>query len=55
VSGATVTGSSSFDLVVSNGGQINAAGATTQSGSPGLADTNVTTFNAIDTDGIIWS
>lgn len=54
--GATVTGNSNNDMAVTFGSQIFADGVTTTSGSPAVGDTNVSSFNAIDSNnGIIWS
>lgn len=54
----TSTGSTTNDLIVQNGGIIRADGATTTAGSgtPAVADANVSAFNAIDSgNGIIWT
>lgn len=58
---ATITGSGDNDCEVNAGGQISLHGATTSSsmpeGTPNLADTNVSGFNVIDSNGrgIIWA
>lgn len=54
--GATITGSGTgFDVVVTIGSQVSLDGATTSSGAPSAADTNVGALNTFDSDGMVWA